>query len=230
MRRTPDKETKMPTAAQMVKIRRLARAEIANPVGAFDEIRADGRHPLAHMLDKTTPPFFQQLAHRAAAEIDHPTGRYGNNHQYVASLLGKEPTMPRYRHPLLARDQAMPSNAVSGLDQEPGGAPSGEECLQFVRLCMAKLAGPDRDEFVQGLAELLGTEEPGNDNAYLSRTAVEERNGNGPNGNRSAMDRGRRGAGDRRPGAMDSAIRGMNTANFLKRFPMANVSFSGTGR
>jgi hypothetical protein len=104
-------------------IRRLALEEIRNPSGAYDEIRSDGRHPLAHLLDKTTPPFFQQLAHRAAAEIDRPTFKYGNNHKYVASLLGKDQTMPRYRHPmLLARDQAMPQSAVNGLDQESGEA------------------------------------------------------------------------------------------------------------
>jgi hypothetical protein len=34
-----------------------------------------------------------------------------------------------------------------------------------------------------------------------------------------------------RPGAMDSAIRGMNTSNFLKRWPdAARISLSGTGR
>jgi hypothetical protein len=110
---------------------------------------------------------------------------------------------------------------------------SGADCIQFVRLCAARLAGPEREEFLMGLADLLNTEEASQDGT-LELTHRPNGNGNGlRNNNQGATDRSRSGnrtGRDRKPGAMDSAIRGMNTANFLKRFPMADVSFSGTGR
>jgi hypothetical protein len=150
------------------------------------------------------------------------------------SRLSRRPN----RHPMLARDQSMPQPAgmTYNQDQDPSAAPiSGSDCLQFVQLCLAKLVGPDRDQFLSGLVDLISPEEGGMDNTL---EIIHRPNGNGTNGNglrsnnQGALDRNRRnGARDQRRPAQDSAIRSLQTSNFARRWPdAAKVSLSGNGR
>jgi hypothetical protein len=178
--------------------------------------------------------FFATLGKSVAAELANPSGRYPAD-PATRTRLGQtlRTTLTSHLSRPMAQDQALPSAAVSGLDQEPaggGGAPiSGADCLQFVKICAAKLAGPEREEFLSGIAELLGTEEPARDGEL---EILHRPNGNG-NGNGNGLPANNKGALDRRGRtAQDSAfaVRGMNTANFLKRFPMADIKFGGTGR
>jgi hypothetical protein len=235
---TNPKETAMPTAAQMAKIRRLARAELAHPVGAYDQITHDGRHPLAHLVDEPTPPFFANLAHRVANEIINPSGRYPINaaerRQLARQLLGKEQPVPRYRHPLLTRDQlfeqtgqgpeynqcnqrngdqnrAMPSGGsrqpMNG-DQEQAPI-DADDCVQFLTLLLAKLPPDQHDELIARLAEIIqGAHGNGGETAAV--------------GDRSFRS-------SRRP-AQDSAIQALKSRSFQRRFPFVNVSLNGAGR
>ena len=143
----------------------------------------------------------------------------------------------------LARDQAaisrpdlpgQPKTMVK--DQEtqisdPSGGgtpPSGEECIQFVKLCMQGLEGDELQTFLSGLNDLLST------GAGAPMGAGDD----APNNNLQVLDRAsvavRRSARDNqmvRPKAMDAkfAVRGMNAASahksFASRFPevMKNV-------
>ena len=97
---------------------------------------------------------------------------------------------------------------------------SGSDCLQFVQLCLAKLAGPDREEFLMGLTDLLGTEEPAQDGIVAHNSGALDRR---------TVRRTSRDNSIRRPG-MDSAIAVLQSNSFAKRFPFVNVKFSGTGR
>jgi hypothetical protein len=177
--------------------------------------------------------FFENLGKSVAAELARPSGRYGNDPATRARLsntLKTELDMHLTRRPMArdqlppmlrgARDQdpTMPPRGASREEQygDQGGGPiSGADCIQFVRLCLAKLAGPEREEFLMGLADLLSTEQGAQDGIVAA--------------NKGALDRRPNGARDRRPG-MDSAIRALNTKNFLQRFPYANVKFGGMGR
>jgi hypothetical protein len=152
----------------------------------------------------------------------------------------------RPTHPMLARDQLFEEKEAT-YNQGDQAPISGSDCLQFVRMCMQRLAGPDRDEFLEGLAELLSTETGaqdgvlqlthgngnGNGNGNGSRNNVPPNgngNGNGvPKNNLGALDR-TRGARDSRRPAQDSAVRVLNSQSFQRRFPYVNVSLSGTGR
>jgi hypothetical protein len=240
-------------------MRQAALAEIRNPSGAYDKVEPDGQSPLEWMLtakDTSEAPFFQKLARRALQEVRNPTGRYGNNHHEVANLLGVKPMSPVMQR-ILAHDQAdMPvrgEQSYGGFDQDPSAAPiSGSDCLQFLKLCLAKLQGPEREDFLMGLTDLLSTEEGasdgvlqlthgngikrngnGDDNAYMTRTGIEGRNrsntqdnGVRPGTNQGALDRGR----GRRP-AQDAAIRSLQASSFARRFPDAmQIRFGGNGR
>jgi hypothetical protein len=166
-----------PAVTERIKL--LTRLELANPSGAYDQITSDGRHPLAHLVDDE--PFFSELARRAKAEIDRPTGKYGNNHREVAEML---------HHPVLRRlaqdgvgsvpkpaigDQTpdMPTRGFTMNNQYQTGrngngnmngngdqegdvpCPSAEELLSFVSICMNKLPGDEQGKFVEGLANML---------------------------------------------------------------------------
>jgi hypothetical protein len=170
------------------------------------------------------------------------------------SRLSRRPN----RHPmLLARDQSMPEPAGMqyNQDQDPddpnggGNMLDANACLLLVTKCIQGLDGEERDKFVEGLSNLLQSDamdgnleilhrSNGNGNGGRANMPPYGNGGNGSNGNglrsnnQGAIDRTRRnGARDnRRPGAMDANIRALNTSNFLKRFPYANVSLSGNGR
>jgi hypothetical protein len=133
----------------------------------------------------------------------------------------------------LARPQAPRYDRA--VDQEPTEI-SGSDCLQFVKLCMQRLTGSDRDEFCEGLAQLLSTETGAEDGG--NGTLEIRHRANGVNGdrivaaNRQALDKRRNGARDNRRGpAMDGAIRALNSQSFARRFPdAATVKFGGNGR
>jgi hypothetical protein len=210
--------------------------------------------------------FFTALGQQVCAELSRPSGKYPNNPSVRAELarimnvrlnhhltrpppgaqdaafdnLGARqmPRGPRYG------DQSMPQPAgmIYNQDQDPASAPiSGSDCLEFVRLCLAKLVGPDRDEFLSGLTDLLSPEEGGMDGSngtlqvthYAGNGNNNGSNGNGlRNNNQGALDRTRRnGARDNRKPGMDSAIRSLQTSSFARRFPdAANIKFGGMGR
>jgi hypothetical protein len=90
---------------------------------------------------------------------------------------------------------------------------SGEDCLQFIKLYLAKLTGPDRDDLLAGLTNLLSTEEGAQDGIVAA--------------NQGALDRMR--SGNRRP-AQDAQIQALNARAWARRFPFVDVKFGGTGR
>jgi hypothetical protein len=184
------------------------------------------------------------LAPDASQITDKRTGTSWDTRDVMKTLFAKEPDMYNTnRHPMLAHDQSsMPvrgGQSYSAVDQDPGSAEiSGTDCLQFVRLCLAKLSGPDREDFLMGLTDLVSTEDP---NAGGQDGTLELRHGNGngrngvPKNNQGALDRtksGRRPARDNRRPAQDSALRGLQTSNFNKRWGhlTENIRFGGTGR
>jgi hypothetical protein len=218
-------------------MKRLAEAEIKNPQGAYDKISPgdDHYHPLQWILNSpTTPPFFAELAERAFAEVRNPTGRYGNNHHEVAHLLGEDSSMPQYRpNPRPARDQGLPQpQGGSNYNQDPNdpdngsAAPiTGSDCLQFVQLCLARLSGSDKEDFLTGLADIVST----TDGNAVGDQGL-------PKNNTGALDRRRsvrrttRDGSAHRPAAMDSAITALNSASFNRRFPFVNVTQNPFGR
>ena len=176
--------------------------------------------------------------------------------------------MPRYGHPLLARDQAdmpprgstSPTSFDQGYnpqlpnDQDPGNVQcSAQECLLFVQTLINGFDDPDeKAQFIEGLSNIISsdgdleithhTNGNGNGNGgrsnvppYGDRSRRTSRDQGLPNNNMGSLDRsprsGQRGARDQRRPGMDSNIQALNTAGFLRRFPMAaNIRFSGTGR
>ncbi len=69
------------------------------------------------------------------------------------------PSGPKYGDQLFA-----PADQPPEYNQGDQAAISGEDCLQFVRLCLQKLPDPDRKTVLMGLADLISTE-PTGDNA-----------------------------------------------------------------
>jgi hypothetical protein len=156
--------------------------------------------------------------------IDRRSGMRWNTRNAMRILFAPEPGQRRlamdsaFAHPMLRRgtaydqDPEMPPRCAAQEQQYADQAAiSGSDCLQFVQLCVAKLAGPERDEFLMGLTDLLSTEEGasdgtlqlthrpnGRDQAYGSRTSTEARsrpNQQGWNGPGTTNgDRGMRGA------------------------------------
>jgi hypothetical protein len=180
----------------------------------------------------TNPADHFFLTPDASRVIDKRTGTSWTTHEVARILFGKEkePTMPRYRHPLLARDQnytnTMPvRGGITNYDQDPGETNGGQtlsaaECVQFVKICAAKLQGPDREEFLSGIADLLGTEEGAMDRIVATNAGALDRS---RSGNPAGRD-------NRRPGAMDANIQELNSRSFQRRFPFVNVSLNGAGR
>jgi hypothetical protein len=203
--------------------------------------------------------FFTQLGKNVAAELGAPSGRSPADSatraragEILKQTLASHLTTP----PKTAKDSAMPladramkSGPRYGRDQlfeqtqegpeynQNDQAPlSGQDCLQLVQLCMNKLVGGDRDEFCEGLAQLLSTETGAQDDGmlqirhYPNGHNPNDGNGNGNRGNgnngnnngldrRSAKDQGlpknnmgaidqRRPSAKDRKAAQDSAIRG----------------------
>ena len=138
----------------------------------------------------------------------------------------EEPPM-QSRVARLARDQAaisrpdlpgQPKTMIDDQDPTSGSAslPSGEECVQFVKLCMQGLEGDELQTFLGGLNDLLST------GAGAPMCAGDD----APNNNKSATttnatDRRRAGARDKRP-AQDATVRGLNHQSFMKRFPVVS--------
>jgi hypothetical protein len=196
--------------------------------------------------------FFQELGKQVCAELSNPSGRYPNNPNVRAELgrimnvrlnthLGRPPQptaqdaafdnlgarqMPRGpRYGDQNYTSTMPPRGGTNYDQDPASAPiSGSDCLQFVQMCLAKLSGSDRDEFLSGLVDLISPEGGNGMDGTLQLTHRPNGNGNGlrPN-NKSALDR-------RRP-AQDAAIRSLQANSFARRFPEAmQIRFGGNGR
>ena len=125
-----------------------------------------------------------------------------------------------------AQDQDLPAKAglqghpKPNLDQDdPTGTPNGsaaapdtDEMIAVIRAMLAKAPDP------QGLLEALA--------ALVSEQGSGAGTGDGlPQNNKGALDRRRgvRGAHDKRP-ALDTSIRAVNHAGFMKKFPfLANV-------
>jgi hypothetical protein len=225
----------------------------------------------------TMSDFFTELGKQVAAELGRPSGRYPNNPSVraeLANIMGvrlnahlttpppgandsafdnlRNRNMPR--GPSYDQSTGMPvrgNPSHSAVDQDPGigdpGAISGEDCLAFVQLCLQKLTGPDRADFLSGLTDLISTEPPdaAGDNSLEIVHRPNNGNDNGrPNGG-NGQDRGTRrvsrtardqvpmnnkGALDRRP-AMDANVMALNQQAFARRFPDAmRIKFGGTGR
>lgn len=189
--------------------------------------------------------FFLELGKNVATELAAPSGRYPNNTQrreHLSTILTNTLANHLNRPPTTAKDQNFNPTPARGRnygavdqdDPEPVSL-SGSDCFTLLQKCIDGLDGDERDAFMEQLANMLQSDDdPGTGNV-----------GNGvPPNNKEALDRRRRKggrdqmpapapmAGDRRrrPG-MDGAIRGLNTSNFLKRWPdAAKVAFGGTGR
>lgn len=191
--------------------------------------------------------FFTELGKQVAAELGRPSGRYPANPSVraeLANIMGTTLNHHLTRPPPGANDAALAnSNSLRSrnmprgpsYDQDPdnlnprgttdpnNGAepPSAEELVQFVRICLAKM--PDAGEALAQLTELVSTAPTNGAGDRAPRGGRRTARDTGlPRNNMNAL--------DRRP-AMDSAVRGMNTESFLKRWPDgAKVSLSGTGR
>ena len=162
-----------------------------------------------------------ELAQDGSAVTDKHTGHTYTSPEFAKALFDtrSDPMLTTLQR-RLARDADLPS--VSGIKGDPktmvkdqddpaatGSAPSAEECLQFVQMCMQGLQGDELQAFLSGLSALIshGAGAPAGDDA--------------PNNNLQVMDR-KRAARDRRP-AQDSNVRALNHKSFLSRHSYLNV-------
>jgi hypothetical protein len=173
------------------------------------------------------PNFFEDLGKAAVRELANPgsvsrarmaTVTSSVLNQHISGPLARDAmpralaTGPRYDQSFGSDQENMEPRGNSEedqymLDQDPdNGTPDAAACLAFVKRCMAGLQDEQRDMFVERLANMLQSEDaPASDQGLL-------------NNNRQVLDRGRRGAADRRPPAQDAALRVKNTRSFNERW------------
>ena len=196
-------------------IRRLAREEVKNPSGAYDQVRQGGRHPLFYNLaydgDNTMPSnFARTIQKRFAGDQD--------------------PEMP----PRGEEDYNQGEVAPQIID--------ANDAIQFVRLILARLDPGERAIFAEALGQMTSTgypaEQTGNvrDNnlGSLDRRGardgeVQQRNQvNGILNNqpRNAQDRPRKQAQDAQ---IRSARTALHSSNFNKRWGKLTNNIKGIG-
>jgi hypothetical protein len=164
----------------------------------------------------------------ASRIIDKRTGASWTTREAMQVLFAKEPPMRPNRYPRHAYDQMFaqtseaPEYNQGNGDQEGGSPIDADQCMTFLQALLAKLPPEEHEKLIAQMAQLI-----------QSAHGMGAGDQGLPQNNLGALDRGRRfGGGGRRP-AQDSAfaVRGTNTANFLKKWPdAAKVSLSGTGR
>jgi hypothetical protein len=185
--------------------------------------------------------FFHELGQKVCQELSAPSGKFPAApaaRAHLQKILGNTLDTHLTEPPAMAKDSVIMTpyqrlahdQAGYPNDQDPDDPAevtmSGDDCLELVRLCAQKLAGSERDAFMQGLAEIISPEEgPSSSNGIGDRRARDQ---GLPQNNLSAVDRRRAGARDTRRPAQDAAVRALNSASFARRFPMAaNIKVLG---
>jgi hypothetical protein len=141
-----------------------------------------------------------------------------------------DPDMPVRGGPPMQND---PDDDDNNGGVAPGtGNPTGEQCLDFVKMALQRLPEPDKSQFLEGLTDLVSTLPS---DALDGTLTLQHGNGQQPKygdtGFATGIRSNNRSATDRRRTAQDAKIQSVRTSQFAKRWPqVAAVSLSGTGR